>query len=213
MKLLEETEVRLERSDLFVRSPISRTVNKKGRLQEASRTPGIHLSGILRYIAVESGMRKELAQIEEEDFPLRMALGLAWEEFAASLYPAMLWQPGEIDKEGVLMTCDGHSYAEQPEDIYATLSLEEFKLTWKKRKDGPTFLREEWYWLQQARGYCWGYGASQVRYHICNVMGDYKGGGPVYMRYVVEFDERDLATTATMLQANRDRAIAKGYAE
>lgn len=211
MRLLEETEVRLERADLLARSPISRPINKKGRLHEAPRTKGIHLSGILRYIMVESGMRKELAQTEDEELPLRMAMGLAWEEFAASLYPEMMWQPGEITNEGVIMTCDGHSFhIPGAEDVFA---LEEFKLTWKKRKDGPTLLREEWYWLQQARGYCWGYESNMVRFHVCNVMGDYKGGGPSYMRYVVEFDERDLATTAKMLLANRDRAIAKGYSE
>lgn len=208
MKILEETEVRLERADLLSRSPISRPITKKGRLYQAARTPGIHLSGILHYIAIESGMRKVIEQMDEDELPLRMAMGLAWEEFAASLYPAMLWQPGEVSYEDVLMTCDGHSF-----DANDVFSLEEFKLTWKKRKDGAAFCREEWYWLQQARGYCWGYGADTVRFHVCYVMGDYRGAGPVYMRYVIQFTENEINTSAKMLVANRERAKLKGYAE
>jgi len=218
VKILEETEVALERADLNRRSPIARTITKLGKLHEPKRTKGIHASGILRYVVIESGMMKVLAQMDEEDFPLRMALGLAWEEFAVSLYPEIHWQPGECIEQGIVMTCDGHSlYVEEdPIDggtnVHA-LCIEEFKLTWKKRRDAETFTRDEWHWLQQGRGYCWGYGAHLVRWHVCYVMGDYKGGGPVYMRYLIQFDDRDLETTGRMLIGNREKAVEKGYCE
>ena len=207
MKILEETEVALEFADLNRRSPIARPITKRGNLHEPKRTKGIHLSGILRYVVIESGMLKVLSAMDEEALPLRMALGLAWEEFAVSLYPEVHWQPGEAVEQQIVMTCDGHSQRDDE------LVIEEFKLTWKKRKDAESFVRDEWHWLQQGRGYCWGYGARLVRWHVCYVMGDYRGSGPVYMRYLIQFDDRDLETTGRMLIGNREKAAEKGYCE
>lgn len=206
-KILEETTVQLERLDLHARSPISRPLNKKGRLAESVRLPGIHLSGILRYIVIESGIMKDYSSLEEEELPLRMALGLAWEEFAASLYAEIDWQPGETLYHGIAMNCDGLSPSgDGPQ-------LEEFKFTSKKAKSADDLIREEWYWIQQGRGYCLGYDCSLVRWHICYVMGDYRGSGPIYKRYLISFSEQELALTSNLLLKNKDRAIAKGYAE
>lgn len=201
MKILEETEMQLERKDILARFPIVRP-------PAAPRTPGIHASGILRYVAETSGMKKVLEQISEDDLPLRWAMGFAWEEFCASFYPDMVYQPGEASPHNIVMTCDGHSYIDEIGFV-----IEEFKYTAKKRKDAPTFCLEEWLWLQQGKGYCWGYGASNVRWHVCYYNGDYKGAGPVYMRYLIHFNEEDLAATSRMLLANRERAIEKGFSE
>lgn len=210
-KLLEETTIDLDRADLLSRSPIARPVSSRGRLIEPVRTKGIHLSGVLRYVAIESGLMKVAESIQEELLPLRMALGLAWEEFAVSLYPEIHWQPGEISPEGIAMTCDGHSYSE--DQGHFRLCLEEFKLTWKKVRTGDELLRDEWYWMQQGRGYCWGYDARLIHWHVCYVNGDYRGSGPIYKRYLVELSDQDVESTRSLIFKNKDRAIAKGYAE
>lgn len=210
-QLLEETTVSLERFDLHSRSPISRPT-KSGRLVEPKRTKGIHLSGVLKYILIESGILKNWRdQLEEEELPLRMALGLAWEEFAASLYPEIYWQPGETSADGIVMTCDGHNTYQMEDN--EVLGLEEFKLTWKKAKTGEELINDQWYWMQQARGYCWGYDARIVRWHICFVNGDYRGSGPIYKRYVVLFTDKDVESTRRMILNNTTRAIEKGYCE
>jgi hypothetical protein len=209
--ILEETKISLERVDLRQRSPIARPVTKRGHLAEPSRFSGIHLSGILRYIALESGLMRALADLDEEEMPLRMALGLAWEEFAVSLYPEIDWQPGELIEQGIAMTCDGISSMWSPLPAPAPC-LEEFKLTWKKIRNGADFL-DEWYWMHQGRGYLWGYGFTLCRWHVCFVNGDYRGSGPIYMRYLVQFSDEEIAKTGKMLLANKERAVNKGYAE
>jgi hypothetical protein len=204
--ILDETKISLERTDLRSRSPIARPMTKKGHLVEPTRSSGIHLSGILRYVALEGGLMRALADLDEEEMPLRMALGLAWEEFAVSLYPEIDWQPGELIEEGIAMTCDGiSSYQDAP-------CLEEFKLTWKKVREGRDFV-DEWYWMHQGRGYLWGYGFRFCRWHVAFINGDYRGSGPIYMRYLLQFSDEEIEKTGKMLLANKQRAIAKGYAE
>jgi hypothetical protein len=174
---------------------------------EPERTKGMHLSGVLRYIAITTGLLKIAQAIAEEELPLRMALGFAWEEFASTLYPHLIYQPGEITEAGVIMTCDGHSILD---DRFA---IEEFKCTWKKVRTGNELIREEWYWGHQGRGYCWGYDARFVRWHILYINGHYRGGGPVYMRYLVEFSDREVESTRNMVLKNAARAAEKGYME
>jgi hypothetical protein len=215
--ILEEIEVCLDVGDLKIRSPIDREIALTGRIKEAERTKGMHLSGILRFVAGQAGLMKIVADMDEERLPLKMALGIAFEEFAASLYPSMHWQPGEVIREGVAMTCDGISpmdlslgersyHGDQP-------CVEEFKLTWKKVQTGDELLRESWYWCQQGRGYCWGYGANLVRYHICFVNGNYRNSGPVYKRYLVRYPPPDVESTRLMVLKHLDKAREAGYGE
>lgn len=206
----EATEIKLERVDLGKRVPIARPV-RKGQLVEPPRFAGIHLSGILRYVALAGGLMRALQDLDEEELPLRMALGHAWEEFAVSMYPEIDWQPGELIEEGIAMTCDGISSIWAPLPAPAPC-LEEFKLTWKKVRSAEEML-DEWYWQQQGRGYCWGYGFNVVRWHCCYVNGDYRGSGPIYMRYLIEFSDSEVEKTGKMLLVNKERAVAKGYSE
>lgn len=204
--ILGEEQIAFERRDLLLRSPI---VRARAESAAVRRSEGIHLSGVLRYIALEGGlMRRAAEQIEEDELPTRMALGIAWEEFGASLIPAMYWQPGEVYDSGVYMNCDGITAGPDWEIV-----IEEFKLTWRKARVAAEVLSDEWYWMQQGRGYCLGYSATEVRYHVLYVNGDYRGSGPLYRTYRIRFDESELQSTRRMLLANRERAIGKGYAE
>lgn len=196
-KVLEETEIKLTRDDILSRTPLySGSVLK--------RTPGVHLSGVLKYIAQTSGISDYQQQVDAEEHPVIWALGIAWEEFCCSLYPETLWQPGEI-ADPVLMTCDGHS-------INATgeLVIEEFKWTSKKRKSGADFLLKEWLWLMQGRGYAIGYGSALVRWHVCWCNRPWE---PVYVRYLIWFTPEELTQTRKMIQMNIPRAEKAGYAE
>src|SRR3954462_3934984 len=109
-QLLEETEVKIELVDLLKRSPIIRPTDKRGVVKVDKRSKGVHLMAILRYCAIEAKILKPGEPLEE-DLPLWMALGMAWEEFAASFYPDMQWQPGEFKAHGISGTPDGVSSA------------------------------------------------------------------------------------------------------
>jgi len=200
--ILEYTTVHLQRNDLQDR------VRLETPTHPALRSPGVHLSNILRFLVLESGMIRYQEQLEEMDLPLRMAMGLAWEEFCVSLYSDILWQPGEISTDdGIYMTCDGLARSNDH------IRVEEFKLSWRKSKTADEILADEWYWCHQLRGYCLGYNAREVRLHACWVNGDYRGSGPIYNRYRFRFSDKEIETTRTMLVANMQRAIEKGYAE
>ena len=86
--LIDESVVSLEFVDLTARQPIARPT------KPLSRAPGVHQSGIIKYIAEKIGKLKPGEPLEEE-MPTLIALGYAWEEFAVSLYPEIVWQPGE----------------------------------------------------------------------------------------------------------------------
>lgn len=204
-KLIEEKEIKLDRADLLKRILPVRTL-------PLTRSPGLHASGLLRYVAQTSGITAYKEQLESEELPLRMALGLAWEEFAVSLHPEIVWQPGE-QLEPVINNCDGISF----DDTVPTAIVEEFKLTWRWRKPGAELLAAAWTWVQQAAIYCLTWQAERVRWHVCWVNGEgFKqtgGPGPMYVTYLASFSAKELDETRQMIDKNRQKAIDAGYSE
>jgi hypothetical protein len=200
-KLLEESVITFEFEDLRKRRVLKRPAS-------VPRASGVHVSGILRVLGEAAGVLKVGEPLDEE-YPLRMAVGIAWEEFVASMYPKWRWQPGEKVVDEIAMNCDGYNN---------TLHcLEEAKATWKSSasRRGPDFLNE-WMWMMQGRAYgtgyrehCQIYGTSRVRWHVLYLSGDYRGSGPQYIRYLVEFTEKEIADTWKMLLDNRHRALAE----
>lgn len=199
--ILEQTDVELTRSDLEHRTPHIAT-------KPAKRKRGCHVSNVLRYIAVEAGNKTWAKDLEDDELPLRMALGLMWEEFAVTLYPKTVWQPDEMECDGLIMNIDGFTT-----QVDGTSTIEEFKFTAKKVKSAEEFLHDEWAWLHTARAYCYGWDTNITRFHVGHYMGDYRGSGPIYRRYAFQFTEAEIYLTWAMLQKNRQRAIEKGYAE
>jgi hypothetical protein len=207
--LISETNVALEQSDLANRIVLTRTVGLNGRIVPPARSPGLHLSGLIKYCAEKTKITAYVKDAEEEyaiergHMPLRWALGHAWEEFAASLYPEMIWQPGEVS-DPVVMTCDG-----VVEPSVNNFIIEEFKFSRGKYVKGPDLLKR-WVWMRQGEGYCLGYGPRHVRWNVCWCM---NWPDPVYVRYLVRFEEKEIAEMARMIEVNRAGAIEAGYGE
>lgn len=184
------------------------------------RTPGLHLSGIIRYIGIRGKYIKgvdpvtgkwigdEDADLCEEDMPLRMAMGMAWEEWIASLYPDMHWQPGEVFLDGVTGSPDGLSFsgADLPMLPLGTPIIEEFKCTWKSCRHGILAILI-WIWQGACYAIMYGNGCRHVRFNIFWVNGDYARGGPggpVYKRYLIEFSDTELKNIWTMILKNKN---------
>jgi hypothetical protein len=200
MRLLEEVEVNLERLDLEHRQPISRPD------RPPARAAGIHLSGVLRHTVRTSrmpGWDKYIAELDAKKYPLIWFMGVCWEEGCVSLYPDCIWQPYETKWCGVSMNCDGHSLL--PEGF----TIEEFKYTSCARRSWAEF-KQDWLKMQQGVGYCGGYGARLVRWHV---LYNRQPWNPVYVRFLVEMEESDVVATRQMVESNRDGAIAAGYGE
>lgn len=186
--LLQETEVGLDMSDLSVRV-CHHVTDKAKRILVDPRSTGIHLMDIVKYCAVKMRVLKPGEPIEEE-LPLWPALGFAWEEFCASLYPDMFHQPGEQCRDGVYGTPDGRSLG-VPGTKTTTWVLEEFKLTRKKCKHEKELLRDM-LWMWQLKGYCCMLGVRFARLHVCYINGEYKPMEAKYLRYLIEFQKKEL---------------------
>lgn len=216
MKILEELEVTLTFDDMAKRV---RHHLPKGN---DDRSPGAHLSGILKYLAVEGGIMKDLGDTASEaldpkdkQYPLIMALGIAWEEFCVGLYPEIAWQPGEQERDGVFGTPDGISDIEsidtnmmgstrdydEPIDIG---QIEEFKYTTKKLQSVTNI----WWYIRQGMGYCAMMGVNHIRYHICFARGDYAARQfPVYMRSLVYFSDEEIEKFWSTIVKYKDRCV------
>lgn len=174
---------------------------------DCSRTPGVHLSGVLDFIAGASGLFKtsktQPGADFEENYPTIMAMGVAWEEFAAGLYPDMAWQPGEWQRDEIYGTPDGLSsvascaYCQSLNGCQCSLAgcedstaiVEEFKFTTKKLQP----VEQCWKYVRQGMGYCAMSGFRHVRYHVCWAHGDYSGSHwPIYTRTLLEFSEEEI---------------------
>ena len=205
MRLIEEVEVKLDFHDLLNRQPLVRG-------EQPARAPGIHLSGVLRHTLCSSrvpGWQKYEKEIKEEDpklgpkeYPLIWFLGVCWEEGIASMYQDWIWAPGETQVQAptgpVYMTCDGLN----PQ----IGCVEEAKYTSCKRRTWQDLVKPErgfsqdWLKMQQGSGYCLGYGPELVRWHV---LWNYQPWAPSYVRYLVEFSQKDLRETQSMIAANR----------
>ncbi len=174
-ELISQSEVVLEFADLA--SWTQRKVPKTAR----RRSPGIHLSGIIRAVMQKLG-KLEPGDLADE-MPTVMAVGMAWENWYVGLadLAEVRWQPGEWEKDGVFGTPDG-----QTEHV-----LEEFKYTLKSQAKYGDVLHEA-IWMWQLAGNCAALGLRRARLHVCWGCGDYRPPKPKLMRYVVSFGEAEL---------------------
>ncbi len=209
MQILEEVEVKLELSDLSRRVLLPRLATPDGFYAQLPRSAGVHMSGVLKPLAIAAKQLKPYEQLEEE-YPLMWALGVAWEEFVASLYPGMDYQPGEVVKGGIAMTCDGLNWL----DEWGEACIEEMKFTTKLER-GETegsvkSFKDEWMWLQQGKAYCYGYGPRIVRWHVLFMIPFFKGG-PKYKRFTVRFTDNDISQAWNMFCANKHAAVPETH--
>ena len=200
--LLEETEIKLSWSDIESRVQHPRPKKK--------RSPGVHLmSGIIRPVLIESGILRpfDKEQLDAEEMPLRMALGMAAEDWLVGLWPEMIWQPGELAEDGVIGSPDGVTWKFKLPSIKRTVGLlEEFKCTWMSRKKHGQDITQHSIFVWQAAAYCYMLGVRHARFHILWVNGDYNLGppSPVYHTYLLEYTQKELDTFwANVILPNR----------
>jgi hypothetical protein len=200
VRVLEVVEVQTQWSDLA-----NLTYHER---HEMTRNPGVHVSDVLRYVAIKHKTYTE--EDRDDDMPLRVLLGLAFEEAAARLYAGMIWQPGQVEVDGVTGSPDGLSVLDEGG------AVDEFKYTGKSQRvkggnaDELKDIRTEWMWMQQGMSYCnllrrskkVFAGMKLCRFHICWKYGNYCFPlTETYVRYLIEFTEPELAGNWAMLQA------------
>lgn len=158
----------------------------------APRSEGVHLSRIIRNIAVENGALKkewveDLSLVEvgsrqqewwdglDSASQLRMSIGLAWEEWYVNQLGNVVFHPGEMHVDGIYMTHDGESLDTivSPSGPNLHLCCHEVKATYKSTKTVGN-LDGQWLWLAQTKGYCKGLCTHVAYVHVLFLCGDYK---------------------------------------
>jgi hypothetical protein len=181
------------------------------RQGDHKRTPGVHLSGVLRRIAIKSGILK--VDDDEEDLDAlfsrysdgqpgdnavfnRVALGMAWEDWYGPQIAGADYHPGEYSLDGVIGSPDCVYYGADGGVI-----VHEIKCTWKSSRKP---IEGEWLWMRQVQGYCRMVGTNYACLHVYHVMGDYRGSGPLLRLHSLEFTDEELETTWQLVLRHKE---------
>lgn len=197
MRVVERTEVRFEWKDLE-----NLTFHPEPKHKRSS---GVHVSQVIKHIAIKLGKLTE--HDKDDEMPLIVLLGMAWECYCFRLYHDLTWQPGELKYQGVIMSPD--AYPHDPK-----IDLDECKYTTKSSRHRHDALIEEWMWMSQGMSYVKGKQqrfklkprGGVVRYHICWGIGDYSRPiRPAYYRYVVQFSQPEIDQNWDLIQRYKDQ--------
>lgn len=183
------------------------------------RSPGVHLSGIIRPLAIrmgcfddeDEGLDSLITRLGSassvgggsSDILCRIAAGLAFEDWIVKQIPGLHYHPGEQCVDGVYMTPDGLEAVTVPHfPLTAFLVVHEFKLTWRSAaKPVPM------YWDWQAASYCRAVGATRSILHAYHVNGDYKTGRrPMYIRHTRDWEPAEMDGIWNMITSHRHLA-------
>lgn len=191
--------------------------------QSTGRSPGIHVSAIIRSIATQTGILKpewaeDLSLIDARDINaldlesrLRISIGLAWEAHYIPLLDDVVDHPGELQVDGVFMTHDGESVdvvITQRGQSKTVLMLHECKATYKSTRTVGD-MTEQWMWLAQIKAYCKGLGTRFAKMHILFLCGDYSYPiKPLLKCFLIEFTEQEIGENWSLLIDYKNHRLA-----
>lgn len=161
--------------------------------QSAVRSPGIHVSGIIRAIAKEMG-RKQGNEFTAYDLDHFAVVGRLWEsQLAAAKYPEPRYQRiGEIECDGILGSPD--SIDTQDGEVL------EFKATWRSASKPP---ESEFDWMTQIKAYCHMLGMCRATLAVFYVGGVWRPPQPVAREYNILYSPGEIADNWRMLLDHR----------
>jgi hypothetical protein len=181
-EVLEQTEIGLEWMDL-------QKLTRHERPQHV-RSKGVHLSGVIKVISQKRGLLKE--EDQTDDMPTVVLLGICFEDGAVQLYEDLIWQPGEVKKDGIIGSPDGKSPILGYLDTELGWMVEEFKLTYKSNRYRQD-IRAEQMWMMQIMGYLKMMGLTVARLHVLWACDNYvMPFRPKYIRYLIRFTQEEL---------------------
>jgi hypothetical protein len=180
--LVESRQIEIEFADL------DRLVSQK-RVYEGPRSNGVHLSGVIKCVLEAGGL---LTSDDRGDMmPLCMCVGMAWEAWIVQLWPDLVWQPGEYCQDGVYGSPDGYT-GHVLEEVKATYMSRLEKSETKGVRPEPKNILNIKRWMMQLAGYCKMMGLLEARLHVLWIMGDYRGSGPQYFTYYIQFTQAEI---------------------
>jgi hypothetical protein len=180
------------------------------------RTPGLHVSQIIKSICIDIDPKRFTQENERLPWE-RFESGFTFErvlEVALQSRRADIFRPGEVEKDGIILSPDGidaagdeFSFAATWVPGYVDWVLEEYKFTWMSSREAPDAAKFiHWFW--QMKAYCYALETLRARLRVLFVNGDYQGSGPQYKVWDIQFTERELIENWNMLLG---QARAKGW--
>jgi hypothetical protein len=175
------------------------------------RGKGVHVSGIIRDIALSTGVLKsdgieepsmsDVRMITDPVAILRICIGLSWEEYYLGVFlkrKGILKHPGEICVDGIYMQPDG------VERGVMITRVHEVKATYKSINTVGD-MRGQWLWLTQVKAYCKGLNTTYAKIHVLFLCGDYKMPiRPMVKEWTLEFTQHEIDDNWAMLRDYRD---------
>jgi hypothetical protein len=176
------------------------------------RGRGTHVSGIIRAIAMHTGILKadgvdepsmsDSRVITDPVAILRMCIGLAWEEYYLGVFlkgNKVVKHPGELCVDGIYMQPDGASRDWSDVRRVMITSVHEVKATYKSINTVGD-LTKEWLWLTQVKAYCKGLQTTHAKLHVLFLCGDYKMPiRPMVKEWTLEFTKKEVEENWDML--------------
>lgn len=156
------------------------------------RSEGLHLSQIIKSICVEIDPKRFKSESERLPWE-RFESGFTFERVLEHAFAARregIFRPGEVEKDGVIMSPDGIDPADW--------RLEEYKFTMMSSREAPQHMKfVHWFW--QMKAYALALETTRARLRAMFLNGDYRGSGPQYFAWDVEFTEQELHENWAML--------------
>jgi len=170
--------------------------------QGASRSAGIHVSQVIRHIALTAGLRKD-SGFSEDDLNQFAMIGRLWERVLADAYytKPRYERIGEIELEGIIGSPDAVDTEEW--------AIEEMKVCWMSAKnftERPKF--REYLW--QGKAYCQMSGMCRCRFTVLHIRGDYTTGVPIPMEYSCLFTPGELKDNWQMIRNGAKELVSHG---
>jgi len=163
-------------------------------LPRGGRTPGVHLSGVI------SAILKQEPQDLDHAAAVRMAVGLAWEDWYGPRTFGPCYRPGEFVCDGVISTPD---VVDPHRRVVA-----EIKSTSRRPGSPPTGVLR---WMLQIQGLLWAVGQGEwtdAEFHVCYL------ACPQQVRiWALRFDPKQLESVWLMILSYRDKALPEGFEE
>ncbi len=166
------------------------------------RSTGKHLSDIITDLGEEVfGLRGAGKDTPSEETKLQWEKGFVWEEALSHGFGDRLAnRPGEIECDGIACSPDGVGVDDDGE-----LVVEEYKCTAMSSSKTPDGI---WRWRTQAAAYCYVMGCTRAVFRVFYLNGDYKGSGPQYRVFQLDWSQAEIDENWAMLT---NHARRKGW--
>lgn len=194
-----------------------------------ARSAGVHVSSIIRCVAMETGILgqerlEDLSLIEvgpsmrfsDPVVALRVCIGLAWEDWYIPEVLALegvIDHPGEYLVDGIYMSPDGEELSQiivdrRPKHM---MKVHEVKATYKSINTVGTVessVESQFLWMAQIKAYCKAIKTTWADLHVLFLCGDYSYPiQPQLLRYHLEFDQEEIDYNWKLLTGYRDMRL------